>query len=73
MSLDNIPNINEPLIDRTRDKMIAQRWWRWLHDLANPTTVGFTGTIVTAKLTPGGSTGTMFFKNGILTGQSPAT
>lgn len=34
---------------------------------------GFTGTIATAKLTPGGANGSMTFTNGILTAQTPAT
>jgi len=71
--MSQIPNINEPLIDQQKPDRVAHRWWRFFHDLSQPVSVGFTGTITTAKLTPGGSTGTMFFTNGILTGQSPAT
>lgn len=36
-------------------------------------TTGFTGTITTAKLTSGGSNGSMTFSSGILTAQTPAT
>jgi hypothetical protein len=35
--------------------------------------VGITATITTAKLTPGGSNGSMTFKNGLLTAQTQAT
>jgi len=34
---------------------------------------GYTGKIVTAKLTSGGTTGTMTFENGRLKSQTPAT
>lgn len=34
---------------------------------------GYTGTIVTAKLTGGGTNGSMTFVNGVLTEQTPAT
>jgi hypothetical protein len=36
-------------------------------------TPGISATIVTAKLTGGGTTGAMVFTNGILTSQIPAT
>ena len=35
--------------------------------------VGVSATITTAKLTPGGTNGSMTFTNGILTSQTPAT
>ena len=34
---------------------------------------GFSGTIVTAKLTGGGTNGSMTFTNGVLTSSTPAT
>jgi hypothetical protein len=34
---------------------------------------GFTGTVTTAKVTAGGTTGSMTFVNGVLTGQVAAT
>ena len=37
------------------------------------TPTGYTGTITTAKLTAGGTNGSMTFTNGILTAQTPAT
>jgi len=41
--------------------------------LATSHLAGTTATIVTAKLTPGGSNGSMTFTNGLLTAQTPAT
>ena len=41
--------------------------------LALPVTIGFSGTITTAKLTGGGANGSMTFVNGVLTKQTPAT
>ena len=72
MSQDNLPNINEPLIEKDHPRRMTIRWWRWLYDLSHPQTKGLTIVITTAKLTPGGSPGTMYFTNGILTGQSAA-
>jgi hypothetical protein len=37
------------------------------------TPTGFSGTITTAKLTSGGTAGSMTFVNGVLTAQTPAT
>jgi hypothetical protein len=34
---------------------------------------GYSGTIITAKLTPGGANGSMTFSNGVLTAQLAAT
>jgi hypothetical protein len=36
-------------------------------------TTGFSGTITTAKLTSGGTQGSMTFNNGVLTAQTQAT
>ena len=54
-------------------------WKKWLIDLtanlnakADPTT-GISGTIATAKLTPGGANGSLTFTNGILTAHVDAT
>ena len=43
----------------------------WASAVSAPT--GFTGTITTAKLTTGGSNGSMQFQSGILVSQTPAT
>lgn len=45
-------------------------WWAFLF-IAAP--AGFSGTIVTAKLTVGGTNGSMVFAAGILTASTPAT
>jgi hypothetical protein len=53
-------------------------WYKWFTSITsgvNAVTpaVGFSGTIVTAKLTGGGANGSMTFVNGILTAETPAT
>jgi hypothetical protein len=41
--------------------------------MAQPATIGFTGTITTAKLTSGGTNGSMTFSNGDLVSEVAAT
>lgn len=49
-------------------------WLKALYDLLKGTlAVGYTGTIVTAKLTSGGTNGSMTFVNGVVTAQVAAT
>ena len=52
-------------------------WYNWFIQLKKyldtSLGTGYTGTIVTAKLTGGGAQGSMTFVNGILTAQTPAT
>lgn len=43
------------------------------HTAVGAFTGGYTGTIITAKLTALGATGSMTFTNGVLTAQTPAT
>ena len=56
---------------------VSPYWFNWLKQIAallNVTIVkGYTGTITTAKLTGGGTNGSMTFKNGVLISQVPAT
>jgi hypothetical protein len=49
-------------------------WFTKLRQILNGTVgVGFTGTITTAKLTGGGSNGSITFTNGVVTAQVAAT
>ena len=49
-------------------------WLQKLFDLLHGTLgQGFTGTITTAKLTGGGTNGSITFVNGVVTEQTPAT
>ena len=48
-------------------------WWGWFSKLNAAFSQGFTGTVVTAQLTPGGTTGSMQFLNGIVVSQTAAT
>lgn len=66
-----IPNIRETLVDVKG--CMRQRWWSWLDTIWRLQSVGFTGTVNTAKLTPGGVNGSMTFQNGILISQVQAT
>ena len=48
-------------------------FYQWLQSVLAPSQKPFSGTIVTAKLTPGGATGQMVFLNGVLQSQVAAT
>jgi hypothetical protein len=64
-----VPNIREPLTDK--QGIVTTRWWSWFNELWAPTR--FSGTITTAPLTGGGTSGSMIFVNGVLVSQTPAT
>ena len=80
------PNIREPISDG--QGLLRQRWFQWFTILLNGLNAivlslnaqvgpynktGFSGTIVTANLTVGGTNGSMTFKNGVLTSEVAAT
>lgn len=55
-------------------------WYGWFSKISTIVTAlsqlsnsGYTGTITTAKLTGGGTDGSMTFVNGVLTASTPAT
>lgn len=48
-------------------------WAKWFITLYSLLSSGFSGTIVTAKLTGGGANGSMTFQNGVLIASTPAT
>lgn len=65
------PQNLEPIVDefgRPTVHMIG--WINAINDLLNK---GFTGTVVTAKLTGGGTNGSMEFRNGVLITEIDAT
>lgn len=53
----------------TPSGLMSKIWFEWLKLLSG----GITETIITTKLTPGGTNGLMVFTNGVLTSQTPAT
>ena len=53
--------------------MLTLPWFGWLSRLSGLLVSGYTGTITTAKLTGGGTEGSMTFVNGILVSQTQAT
>jgi len=71
MIIQPIPQRGEPALEPTGDFNLP--WWMFFKSLSLAFSVGFTGTIVTAKLTTGGANGSMTFKNGILISQVAAT
>jgi len=84
MSAINFPDLSDPppraseAVDEGRKfKIHWSGWFGRVHDALSPTAnllnKGFTGTITTAKLTGGGTTGSMTFQNGVLVSQTPAT
>lgn len=67
MANPKIPTYAQPIVDE--DKRTSRPWYFFLQGLSN----GLTVKITTAKLTGGGTNGSMTFTNGILTSQTPAT
>ena len=42
-------------------------WYRWFLDVTNLLSKGYTGSVTVAKITGGGTDGTLTFTNGVLT------
>lgn len=76
MSVSQVPAtiVQHPIADSDgRPTRIMQVWLNQVSAVANTAAAGFTGTIVTAKLTGGGQNGSITFTNGVVTGQTQAT
>lgn len=82
--LQPVPSISTPLVRRIPGKdsavdpiAVSHIWYNWFIQLKNSLDKslgsGYTGVIVTAKLTALGTQGSMTFVNGILTAQVAAT
>jgi hypothetical protein len=73
--VQQVPSIQVAIADEKRH--ISQIWFNWFLQLKryldSNLGAGYSGTIVTAKLTALGAQGSMTFVNGILTAQTPAT
>lgn len=65
-----IPPIQTPISD---GGLISQYWYRWLFAINSLFNSGFSGTIVTAQLTSGGTQGSITLVNGVVTAQVAAT
>ena len=59
------------------EDMVSQVWSGWFRRITetfnNNLAAGYTGTITTAKLTGGGTNGSITFVNGVVTAQVAAT
>lgn len=74
--VQQIPLRASPVLE-TEKNIFTMSWSGWLRKLVDTLNgnlaEGFTGTIVTAALTSGGTEGSMTFTNGIVTSQVAAT
>jgi len=70
-TITQIPSPKVPVTDGELNLMSTQ-WYRYFYNQYT-TSNGVTATITTAKLTGGGTNGSMTFVNGILTAQTAAT
>jgi hypothetical protein len=70
MKIQPIPSREHPVLD---GKDFAVSWWMFFKSLALAFGQGYNGTIVTAKLTSGGTNGSMTFQYGLLISQVAAT
>lgn len=74
MTVQPPPARSAPVLEGEVFQQVWSGWFRRLVQTLNGNlSAGFSGTITTAKLTPGGADGSMTFTNGILTSQTPAT
>ncbi len=65
-----IPTYDQPIVV---DETTTRAWYFYFQALFQRLSPGITATITTAKLTSGGTAGSMTFVNGILTKQTQAT
>lgn len=76
MSISTLPPRGSKPVDEKEDAdkgKFTQIWWGWFSKISTLLVGGFTGTITTAPLTVGGTTGSMTFQNGVLTARTSAT
>lgn len=70
----DIPAREGPIVDQLGRSTEPMFMWMTLVDtLIQILNTAYSGTIVTAALTGGGTQGSMTFENGVLTAQVPAT
>lgn len=65
------PNRNERIV--SPEGLPSESLFIWMMLITQLLEQGYTGTIVTAALTGGGTQGSMSFQNGVLIAQTPAT
>ena len=70
-AIPNLPPRDSRPVDTS--SQLALIWFLWFQAVQAILKPGINATITTAKLTGGGANGSMTFKNGILTAQTPAT
>jgi hypothetical protein len=69
----NRPPLNDGMFGDFKSRISSLSWTQWFTQLYDMLSPGITVTITTAKLTGGGTTGSMTFKKGILVDQTKAT
>lgn len=69
--ITDTPNRNDTIVEE--GGVPTEAMFIWMSLLTELLQLGFTGTITTAALTGGGTTGSMTFQNGVLIEQTPAT
>lgn len=71
MSFQPPPNRVIPVVDDNRQA--HPQWWEWFRTLANMFNQGFTGTVALAKITGGGTDGSLTLVNGVVTAYTAPT
>ena len=72
MTVQTIPTYKQPIIE-DESTNITRPWFFFFQSLYKNLSPGISATITTAKLTTGGTQGSMTFTNGVLTAQTQAT
>ena len=66
-------DVGSPLLGEPEGKSFSLHWFGLFKAMQALFSQGFTGTITTAKLTGGGTNGSITFENGVVVSQTPAT
>lgn len=76
MSMEDPPRyapVGQKLSDLLPDVAMSEPWFTWLLDVKRRLSPGLTATVTLAKLTGGGTNGSLTFVNGILTAVTQPT
>jgi hypothetical protein len=73
MSFTALPPRSAPVLNPANSQSFTVNWFGLFKAMQALFASGYTGTIVTAKLTGGGANGSIAFKNGVIVSQTAAT
>lgn len=66
-TVTGLPHQDEDLSLSKGSAKVSNRWWAWFFAIKNLFSKGFSGTVVLAKITVGGTNGSLIIVSGIIT------